>query len=1085
MKEQRKTRRRAPGRKRAARPTIGMFINNLIGNHQVQWLGAVDAARAHQANLATFAGRELGRPDHFYAQANVIYDLISPQHVDGLIIWTTTLQLFVGQQQLEAFCQHYRSLPIVSVEQPIAGLPSLLMDNQRGMCAAVNHLIEVHGLRRIAFIRGPTNHPGAQERYQGYVEALAQHGLPLDATLVSAPTRFWLPDEAAALVHQLLDEHTTEIEAIVATNDDLALGVLTALQARQIRVPGEIAVVGFDNGISIDRADLAHGSISDNAAGADVERAVNLRATTLSLTTVQPPFYELGSQAVELLLAQIRGEDVPEVVTIPTELIVRRSCGCFSQAMRPLAPAPIMRLSQQGPVEQPFAQTTAAHHKPLTAQLQHAMGPAPAELAPEWAERLLTAYISEVRGKSGAAFLAVLDELVGASLQSGSSLERWWRVLFALRRQTVPDLVTGGALMRAEGLWQQVQVLMGEMAEQFYVSRQLLVEKRDEILREIGQKLITTFDLGQLTEILAQELPHLGIERCYLALYEPEREGEVGARLDVGAAGYPAEWSRAILAYEQRRLKLKADEALFPSRLLAPGDRLRHTQPYNIVVEPLYFRDQQLGFVLFEVGPREGWVYEVLRGQLSSALQGALLVKQTQEQNRLLNQEIGQRQRAEAALQQAQAELEQRIAARTAELAQANESLTAQILERERAEEIQANLEAQLRQAQKMDAIGQLAGGIAHDFNNLLVVISGYSDLLLSALDAGDEISKQDVEQIQHAGERAATLTRQLLAFSRQQVLQPRVLSLNDVVTNLELMLRRLIGEDIQLATLLAPNLAPVTADPGQIEQMIVNLAVNARDAMPHGGQLTIETANLELDQEYARHNVGVQAGPYVLLRVSDTGLGMDAATQARIFEPFFTTKPQGKGTGLGLATVFGIVQQSGGHIAVASVPNQGTTFTIYLPQSARAVEDNEPELALPRSAVTGSETILVVEDDPGVRGATCRFLKERGYLVLEASDGLEALRLCQQHKGPIHLVITDVVMPHMSGGEFVERLASVRPELPVLYVSGYTDSTIIRHGISEASISLLQKPFTADDLARKVRELLDLRMRVNTFPTR
>jgi CheY-like chemotaxis protein len=373
-----------------------------------------------------------------------------------------------------------------------------------------------------------------------------------------------------------------------------------------------------------------------------------------------------------------------------------------------------------------------------------------------------------------------------------------------------------------------------------------------------------------------------------------------------------------------------------------------------------------------------------------------------------------------------------------------------------------------------MEAVGQLAGGIAHDFNNLLMVINGYSDLLLSYLEAGDPL-RQDLEQIQQAGERAATLTRQLLAFSRKQVLQPRVLSLNHIVTNVEMMLQRLIGEDVKLTTALAPTLAPVRADPGQIEQMIVNLAVNARDAMPHGGQLTIATANIDLDTNYARQNVGVKAGAYVLLRVSDTGTGMDASTQARIFEPFFTTKPQGKGTGLGLATVHGIVEQSGGHIAVASAVGRGTTFTIYLPQAAPALEELKPNCGRSKTSVTGSETILLVEDDPGVRVATRRFLEEYGYIVLEAAHGLDALHLCQQHQAPIDLVITDVVMPHMSGRELVDRLASIRPAMPVLYVSGYTDSAIIRHGVSQATITLLQKPFTADSLASKVREMLDV----------
>jgi signal transduction histidine kinase/DNA-binding LacI/PurR family transcriptional regulator/ActR/RegA family two-component response regulator len=1125
MKEDRKTSRATVGRKQNARPTIGMLINWLVGLHELQWLGAVDAARAQRANLICFSGKELERPDNFYAQAGVVFDLVSPEHLDGLIIWTTTLQQFVGQQKMVEFCQQYQPLPMISVEQVMAGLPSLVVDEKQGMFAAVSHLIEVHGLQRIAFIRGPEYHPGAQDRYQGYLEALAKHGLPFDPTLVPPALPYWFPEEAAARVHQLLDEQTTGVEAIAAANDDLALGVLLALQSRHIRIPSDVAVVGFDNYMNVERPDVGMDSTSGELAGADGKRVINIRSMTLPLTTVRSPFYELGWRSVEVMLAQLRGEEVPEVVTVPTELIVRRSCGCFSQTVRQPAPAPIVRMPRERPAGEAFGGAPAIEGEPIIAEMKQTLALPGAELAPEWADRLLTAFLQDIQGETADGFLAVLDELVRASMSSGDDLERWWPVLFALRRQTIPYLVADDVLAQAEALWQRVQLLMEEITGRFYAYRQALAEKRDQILREIGQKLITTLDIGQLAKVLAQELPNLGIQSCYVGLYEPYpadrshgsfsfhntseggSEGTVGTSEELwpSSTSYPTEWSRAILVYEHhQQIDLAAEEALFPSRQLAPGERLRRDQPYSMVVEPLYFKDQQLGFALFEVGMRQGWIYEVLRGQLSSALQGALLVErekhalaavedakhhvevalderarllaQSQEQNRLLHQEIRQRQQVEAALQKAHDELEQRVAERTAELAHANEILTQQIVERERAESIQANLEAQLRQAQKMEAIGRLAGGIAHDFNNLLLVISGYSDLLLTSLDAGDPVSKEDIEQILHAGERAATLTRQLLAFSRKQVLQPQILNLNSVMTNIEMMLQRLIGEDIRLDILLAPNLAPITADPGQIEQIIVNLVVNARDAMPRGGQLTLATANVVLDQEYARHRVGVQAGRYVLLRVSDTGMGMDAETQARIFEPFFTTKPQGKGTGLGLATVFGIVQQSGGHIAVVSAVGQGTSFTIYLPQAAQAVSEIALDWIRPKSSVSGAETILVVEDDPGVRAVTRRFLEEHGYTVLEASHGLDALRLCQEHPAPIHLLITDVVMPNMSGRELVARLTSTRPNLPVLYVSGYTDSAMVRHGILEASISLLQKPFTADALARKVRELLDRR---------
>ena len=381
-------------------------------------------------------------------------------------------------------------------------------------------------------------------------------------------------------------------------------------------------------------------------------------------------------------------------------------------------------------------------------------------------------------------------------------------------------------------------------------------------------------------------------------------------------------------------------------------------------------------------------------------------------------------------------------------------------------------LEMQLLQAQKMEAVGLLAGGVAHDFNNVLTAIGGYAELVREDL-PGEDARRHDVEEILRATERAATLTRQLLAFSRRQVLAPRVLDLNGVVAGVDNMLRRLIGADVELRTALGPVLGAVRADPGQLEQVIMNLVVNARDAMPRGGKLTIETANAELDESYALEHPSVVAGPYVMLAVSDSGVGMDAATQARIFEPFFTTKEKGKGTGLGLATVYGIVKQSGGNIWLYSEPGRGTTFKIYLPRVDQPPE--QPAAApAPRAAPRGSETVLLVEDDEAVRALARKMLAAHGYTVLAAASGAEALKLAADHTGPIHLLVTDVVLPGMSGRELAARFQSVRPALKVLYTSGYTDEAIVHHGVLDPGIAFLQKPFTSGALARKVRETLD-----------
>jgi PAS domain S-box-containing protein len=398
-------------------------------------------------------------------------------------------------------------------------------------------------------------------------------------------------------------------------------------------------------------------------------------------------------------------------------------------------------------------------------------------------------------------------------------------------------------------------------------------------------------------------------------------------------------------------------------------------------------------------------------------------------------------------------------------------ALSVDLTERNQAAAAMTNLEAQLRQAQKMEAVGRLAGGVAHDFNNVLSVILSYAEVILDDLKPADPL-RADIEEIRKAASRAAALTRQLLLFSRQQIVEAQVIDLRDVLTSMDKMLQRILGEDVELAVVLPKSGGRVKVDPTHVEQVILNLVVNARDAMPTGGKLTVETGNVVLDENYARNHLPAKAGAYVMLSVSDTGIGMDRDTQARIFEPFFTTKEIGKGTGLGLSTVFGIVQQSGGNIWVDSEPGNGTTFKVYLPRVDAEVD--VPQHAAAPATLRGTETILVVEDEEQVRTMIVTVLRRQGYDVMVAENAGEALLLCEKHPGKIDLLLTDVVMPQMSGPELSKRLTATRPETKVLCMSGYTDDSIVRHGGLDGCGAFIQKPITPASLTRKLREVLD-----------
>jgi signal transduction histidine kinase/ActR/RegA family two-component response regulator len=918
-----------------------------------------------------------------------------------------------------------------------------MMDDRGGMASAVDHLIDVHGHRRIGFIRGPLTHAGADRRLAGYTDSLARHGIPFDPTLVSAPALRWSRTEAAAATEALLDQ-TDRLDAIVAAADGLAVGALNALNRRGVQPPDDIALVGFD-----DDATVLDATVSlKEPRSAELDEAVRLSATMLPLATVRAPFYLLGRRAAELMVARLRGESVPAEECLPTEFIPRLSCGC---AAPPAETAPARTGS---PVE---IDTGRAADAPTA----EAASAATTDANNESLAILSTTLLADIE-RGDHEFERLLTRLVRANVRAGESLDDWWQRLVALQRLVDDRSYNLEGEARATLALRSGQRFLLEMAERFSRYGSLVTEKRHQLVRGIGQRLVTRVELSELADDLTEELPRLGIDSAVVAVCESgtepaEPEPEPAVIQDTCRDGS----ARSFLVIRDSVRLGDQEGRVFPSQELVPGPLDDPDRASSLVVFSLQFNEDVLGHVVLSVGPRLGWVYAALVQQLESALYNALLVGR-------LKAEIGRRERAEIALTAVNDELEQHVAERTLELQLTNEALVSEIAERARAEELRANLESRLRVAQKMDSLGRLAGGVAHDFNNLLVVINGYSQMVLDGLEAGDP-KRADVEQIRIAGERAAGLTRQLLAFGRRQPNQPIVLDLNEVIGQVEPMLRRLIAEDVAIETILGAAPPFVTVDRGQIEQVIVNLVVNARDSMPAGGRLSIETTNVVLSDA----QLGARPGRYLKLAISDTGSGMDDEVRAHLFEPFFTTKQLGAGTGLGLSMVFGIVRGSDGVIEVASEPGLGSTFNVYLPQSEAPVES---PTETPRPLVAQdrrTETILVVEDEPAVRAVTERFLRLQGYDVYTVPSGQEALTFLREFPRQIDLLLTDVVMPGMSGRQLVELARQLQPSLAVMYLTGYDDAARARQGLTDTGAVLLEKPFSPEALAQTVRQVL------------
>jgi DNA-binding LacI/PurR family transcriptional regulator/anti-anti-sigma regulatory factor len=657
------------------RLTIGYLASGIHGaSAAAQWSGVLDAAQEHGANVVCFPGFELCDPRGFQAQANVLYSLVGAENVDGVISWASTIGNYVDADELWALHEHYRPLPVVTIGRVMEGFPGLLMDSYEGVREAIVHLIEVHGFRRIVFIRGPESHFYAQERYRAYVETLEAYGLSLDPRLVAPPSG-WESSGGAAAMHLLLDERglrpQVEIEAVVAANDGLALGALEVLQEREIEVPTDVAVVGFNN-------------------------TVQGETSVSPLTSVAVPFHEVGYRAVETLLKLMASEQVPDEETLPSELVIRQSCGCSDPAVAQAAMGRVVELDET--LE--LALTTRREEIISDAvQVLDTRAGTPLEMESEWVGRLLDAFSADLVADSPSRFLPVLGGMLRRMVVANSDVVAWQNVLSVLCRQLSPYF-DRKELLRAHDLFHQARVMVGEATQRAYARQIFQAEESTLALRQVEATLDIMFDVGELMDAIAQELPGLGIPSCYLSLYE----NPVSYRYPLPAP----EWSRLILAYdEDGSVDLPSGGRQFPTRQLAPEGMLPQDRRYSFVVEPLYLRENQLGFVLFEVGPQETSVYPALCQGIGSALYGALLLQAREEAE-------GSLKMAYTEVEKAYAEVEQQVRERTAELEQ-------EVEERERAQAESLRLQQEVIEAQQR-AIQELSTPIIPVLEGVIVM---------------------------------------------------------------------------------------------------------------------------------------------------------------------------------------------------------------------------------------------------------------------------------------------------------------------------------------------------------------------------
>jgi len=1087
--------------KKKKTPTIGLITSSLYDQYQSDiWSGIQNRALLHGVRVLCFAGGPFEDTNAGNESRSQLYSLIHLNNVDALVLLTGTVAVYTGKNGILKFLNKCSEIPAVSIGFHLPGVPSVVVDNEIGMRHLVNHMIEVHGCKNIAFIAGPENNEEAEERLGAYKKALASHNIPYNPDLI-APGSFEL-DSGPNAVHHLVDKLNISFDALIGVDDRSILFAIEPLKQRGFKIPQDIKLGGFD----------------------DVKQS---QCSFPPLTTVRQPLFELGSIGLQTALDCLNGKKVPRVQTFSTNIVIRNSCGCSPLNVISELPIAEKRKRKKKTTNQSLIKSLLYD---LEESFSLTLFRSGSKSLYSDVEKLIGFIIETVEKETiEDSLLELLKENVITYFDSNLTVSVWKEILTAIFQKLQLFISTKEKHSIFDLLWHKSLLTLYHTELLLQGHNQINFFNQIELIERIGDQLITCFNQNEIKDILTDSLSSLNINECYISLYTKSTKK-----------------ARLTYCLGNSALKKKIGRE-FPSQDLIPG-KLPSSKKTSFCIQPLVSEHEPIGFALLELKGTNGYLYETLSEKIASGINGARLAEEIKRQNLALREnesedlritlnsigdaviatdarmniirmnpmaeeltgwaitdaidrplfeifnvskgevrrevtkglkktlEKGHVVATEDLILFSKEGYERHINYSGAPIRNIDGTIVGIVLVFRDITE-QLRMQEQLNHSQKMDSIGQLAGGVAHDFNNMLFGISGAAELILIKAARNKDV-KNFANTIIDATEKAAELTQKLLAFSRKAKIQSILLDVHPSITQAIQILMHTIDRRIKIRSELKADISTINGDPSQIQNLLLNLGVNARDAMPYGGNLTINTSTVTLSEEFCRSSLfHIEPGPHIEISVGDTGTGMSKQTQNRMFDPFFTTKDIGKGTGLGLAAVYGIVRDHKGAISVKSRVGKGTTFQVYLPitESAKTFKKQDRKIIQ-----KGSGCVLIVDDESIVRTTLDGFLTDLGYSTVLAKDGKVAAALVKKLPKKIDCIILDMIMPNMNGVETFQAVKKIVPDMKIIISSGFSQNADVDTLIAQGAVAFIQKPFRRDTLSEVLSKALKRMETVN-----